>query len=70
MGQGSWAKITSSGGQAYSTGVPTDQKSKQSWATNPSLHKHCHLSWTQKETCLVECKSIFAKIQVRVKQWH
>ncbi len=38
-GQAGWAIMTSSGGQANSTGMPPDQKSKQSWVTNLSLYK-------------------------------
>jgi hypothetical protein len=36
-GQASWAKVMSTGGQASSTGMPPNQKSKQSGVTKLSL---------------------------------
>jgi hypothetical protein len=36
-GQASWAKMTSPGGAANSTGMPPDQKCKASWGANLSL---------------------------------
>jgi hypothetical protein len=31
-------------GEANSTGMQPEQKSKQSWATNLALHKHCFIA--------------------------
>jgi hypothetical protein len=52
-GQSSWAKMTSLGGQANSTGMPPDQICKQSLVTNSSLYKHCvrHCNTYKDITC-------------------
>ncbi len=64
-GQASWPKMNSAGGQAYSTGVPPHQISKQSRVTNLSLYKHwwylCYDTFSVK--CIFPLSSVYTGVK-------